>query len=58
MRDTSLADSGPGDNPFVTGFQDPGEIVIAENRGRQTLAPASDGGVSQWRAPAQERGKA
>ena len=46
-----LADAGAADDPIVAGVEQAREIVIAEHRRRQALAPAGDGRVDHSHAP-------
>jgi len=50
-----LVDAGAADDPFVAGVEEAREIVIAEHRRRQALAPAGDGRVGHCDAPSMLR---
>src|SRR5437879_10072464 len=54
VRDATLADPGPAEDPFIAGGEDLCEILIAQHRGRQTFAPTRDSSVGQVLAPAKK----
>jgi len=50
----AFADAGAREDPLVAGIEDGGQVVVAEDRRRQALAPAGNRRVHHWGAGAHD----